>query len=224
MPREGSGAGEQAVPPVNAEPAVPSVNAKQNVPPVAHAQPSPSSAGEALQARLDAVICVHLLDRNPAGGMQVIRNCFTSCDGKAMRQFVVSATGGVRCAICCGDASFARSSRTPPLTQLHDMKKHCGQVRERGESALEPQTRAHLVSDVCSRARRPRRSPNPRRPPSPTRRRSPRPRRRRRPKPRPKTPTRTTARGRGRARSSKSSGPRRRRSRCRGKAASIGAW
>ena len=145
MPREGSGAGEQAVPPVNAEPAVPSVNAKQNVPPVAHAQPSPSSAGEALQARLDAVICVHLSDRNPEGGMQVIRNRFTSCDGTAMRQFVVSATGGVRCAICCGDASFARSSRTPPLTQLHDMKKkHCGQVRERGERTLEPQARAHL--------------------------------------------------------------------------------
>ena len=114
------------------------------VPSVAHAQPSPRSAGEALQARLDEVICVHFLARNKAGGMQVIGNCFTSCDGTAMRQFVVSATGGVRCAICCGDASFARSSRTPPLTQLHDMKKHCGQVRERGESALEPQARAHL--------------------------------------------------------------------------------
>ena len=143
MLREGSGAGEQAVPPVNAEPAVPPVNAEQAVPPVAHAQPSPRSAGEALQARLDAAICVPLLDRDPEG-IQVIRNCFTSCDGTAMRQFVVSATGGVRCAICCGDASFARSSRTPPLTQLHDMKKHCGQVRERGESTLEPQTRAHL--------------------------------------------------------------------------------
>ena len=116
---------------------------EQAVPPVAHAQPSPRSAGEALQARLDAAICVPLLDRDPAG-TQVIRNCFTSCDGTAMRQFVVSATGGVRCAICCGDASFARSSRTPPLTQLHDMKKHCGQIRERGESALEPQARAHL--------------------------------------------------------------------------------
>ena len=164
----GSGAGEEAVPPVNAEqavpsvsaePAVPSVNAEQAVPPVAHAQPSPrsagepvihaqpppsSAAGEALQARLDEVICVHFLARNPLDGMQVIRNRFTSCDGTAMRQFVVSATGGVRCVICCGDASFARSSRTPPLTQLHDMKKHCGQVRERGESALEPQARAHL--------------------------------------------------------------------------------
>ena len=64
-------------PPVNAEPAVPSVNAEQAVPPVAHAQPPPRLAGEALQARLDAVICVRLLDRDP--GMQVIGNCFTSC-------------------------------------------------------------------------------------------------------------------------------------------------
>ena len=73
---------EQAVPPVNAEPAVPPIDAEQAVPSVAHAQPSPS-ASEALQARLDEVICVPLLDRNPAGGMQVIRNCFTSCDGTA---------------------------------------------------------------------------------------------------------------------------------------------
>ena len=84
MPREEVGAGEQAAPPVN-----------------------PADQAEALQARLDEVICVPLLDRNPAGAMQLIGNCFTSCDGTAMRQFVVSATGGVRCAICCdNDAPF----------------------------------------------------------------------------------------------------------------------
>ena len=148
--------GEQAVP-VDADQAVPPVNAEQAMPPVIHAQPPPrsagkpvihaqpppsSAAGEALQARLDEVICVHLLDRNPAGGMQVIRNCFTSYDGTAMRQFVVSATGGVRCAICCdNDAPFVLSSRTPLVTQLHDMKKHCGQYEsEQGQ----PQTRTHL--------------------------------------------------------------------------------
>ena len=114
--------------------------------PVIHAQPPPSSAaGEALQARLDEVICVHLLDRNPAGGMQVIRNCFTSYDGTAMRQFVVSATGGVRCAICCdNETPFVRSPRTPtrPVeTLVHDIKIHCGQYEsEPGRT----RTRAHL--------------------------------------------------------------------------------
>ena len=198
MPREVSGAGEQAVPPVNAEQAVSPVNAEQAVPPVPpHAQP-PSAAGEALQAQLDEVICVPLLDRNPAGGMQVIRNCFTSCDGTAMRQFVVSATGGVRCAICCGVASFARSSRTPPLTQLHDMKKHCGQVRERGERNLEPQTRAHQ-----ERLRRLLEGAPPEAPAEPDADDGP---------------------WRGRARSSRSSGPGRRRSRTRAKAAWIDVW
>ena len=104
MPREEVGAGEQAAPPVN-----------------------PADQAEALQARLDEVICVHLLDRNPEGGMQVIRNRFTSCDGTAMRQFVVSATGGVRCAICDDDA---------PL-----FAKHCGQY---ASERSQPQTRAHL--------------------------------------------------------------------------------
>ena len=159
MPREGSGAGEQAVPPVN-EPAVPPVNAEQAAPPISaeqavppvNAEPAvppvahePSPAGEALQAQLDEVICVPLLDRNPAGGMQLIGNCFTSYDGTAMRQFVVSATGGVRCAICCdNDTPFVRSPRTPtrPVeTLVHDIKKHCGQYEsERGQ----PQTRTHL--------------------------------------------------------------------------------
>ena len=137
--------GEQAVP-VDADQAVPPVNAEQAMPPVIHAQPPPrSAAGEALQARLDEVICVHILDRNPAGGMQVIRNCFTSYDGTAMRQFVVTSTGGVRCAICCAnDTPFVRSPRTPtrPVeTLVHDIKKHCGQYEsERGQ----PQTRTHL--------------------------------------------------------------------------------
>ena len=137
--------GEQAVP-VDADQAVPPVNAEQAMPPVIHAQPPPSSAaGEALQARLDEVICVHFLARNPLDGMQVIRNRFTSCDGTAMRQFVVTSTGGVRCAICCdNDAPFVRSPRTPtrPVeTLVHDIKKHCGQYEsERGQ----PQTRTHL--------------------------------------------------------------------------------
>ena len=133
--------GEQAVP-VDADQAVPPVNAEQAMPPVIHAQPPPrsagepvihaqpppsSAAGEALQARLDEVICVHLLDRDPAKGMQLIGNCFTSCDGTDMRQFVVSATGSVRCAICDNDT---------PL-----FAKHCGQY---ASERSQPQTRAHL--------------------------------------------------------------------------------
>ena len=38
---------------------------------------------------------------------KAFRNRFTSGGGTEMRQFVVSATGDVRCAICCGGAPFA---------------------------------------------------------------------------------------------------------------------
>ena len=98
--------------------------------------PALETPASPLQARIDEAICI----RDDDG--QTFRNCFASSDGTAMRQFVVSDTGGVRCAICCDDdAPFALSSRTPLVTQLHDMKKHCGQyASERNQ----PQARAHL--------------------------------------------------------------------------------
>ena len=79
-----------------------------------------------LQARIDEAICT-----------EGIPNCFTSTSGADMRQFVVSATDGVRCSICCDNAW---SSRTPLVTLLHDLRKHCGQYATRSL----PETKAHL--------------------------------------------------------------------------------
>jgi len=79
-----------------------------------------------LQARIDEAICT-----------EGIPNCFTSTSGADMRQFVVSATDGIKCSICCNNAW---SSRTPLVTLLHDLKKHCGQYATRSL----PETQAHL--------------------------------------------------------------------------------
>ena len=101
------------------------------VPPPALAEST--SPVSLLQARIDKEICV----RDDDG--VCTRNCFTSNDGTEMRQFIVSATGSVRCAIC-SDTPFVRSSRTPEVTLLHDLMKHSGQYESQRSV---PQTQAH---------------------------------------------------------------------------------
>ena len=56
-----------------------------------------------------------------------------------MRQFVVCATGRVRCTIC--EEPFVLSSRYPLVTIFHKLKKHCGHYES---ERCEPRTQAHL--------------------------------------------------------------------------------
>ena len=98
------------------------------------------SSTEYLQARVDGAICVRYSGRE-------FKNCYTSADGTERRQIEVTATGDVRCTLCCGDAPFSWSSQTPWKTLSHELRNHTGHNPSKQQ---EPKTQTHLKSLFAS--------------------------------------------------------------------------
>ena len=98
------------------------------------------SSTEYLQARVDGAVCVRY------GGRE-FKNCYTSADGTERRQLEVTATGDVRCTVCCGDTPFSWSSQTPWRTLANELKNHTGHNPSRQQ---ETPTQTHLKSLFAS--------------------------------------------------------------------------